>query len=173
MTVSQTPKRHRARWTVSELNRLHNEYEMKELTVQEIAELHERSVYGVMSKLQVEGLIDSSLSDARGWVFQKPTSPKQPISLKPALQFDQGDADNDDNESVEQDDPEDEDYVPDEDEEEDDDMDDNDMDDDDAEEDFDPYSIKQKMSFLEKQITTIFSFLQKNFPKQKLMSYSS
>ena len=169
MTVSQTPKRHRARWTASELNRLHTEYEMKELTVQEIAELHERSVYGVMSKLQVEGLIDSSLSDARGWVFQKPTSPKQPISLQPALQFDQ--ADDDDNESVEQDDPEDDDYVPDEDDE--DDADEDDIDDDDAEEDFDPYSIKQKMSFLEKQITTIFSFLQKNFPKQKLMSYSS
>ena len=166
MTVSQTPKRHRARWTASELNRLHTEYEMKELTVQEIAALHERSVYGVMSKLQVEGLIDSSLSDARGWVFQKPASPKQPISLQPALQFDQGDAD-DDNESVEQDDPEDEDYVPDEDEE-----DDADDYDDDAEEDFDPYSMKQKMSFLEKQITTIFSFLQKNFPKQKVMSNS-
>jgi len=165
MTVSQTPKRHRARWTASELNRLHTEYEMKELTVQEIAELHERSVYGVMSKLQVEGLIDSSLSDARGWVFQKPTSPKQPISLKPALQFDE---DQGDDESVEQDDPEDEDYVPDEDEEDD----YENEDDDDAEEDFDPYSIKQKMSFLEKQITTIFSFLQKNFPKQKLMSNS-
>ena len=163
MTVSQTPKRHRARWTASELNRLHNEYEMKELTVQEIAALHERSVYGVMSKLQVEGLIDSSLSDARGWVFQKPTSPKQPISLQPALQFYQGDADD---ESVEQDDPEDDDYVPEDDE------DDDDIDDDDAEEDFDPYSMKQKMSFLEKQITTIFSFLQKNFPKQKVMSNS-
>ena len=163
MTASQTPKRHRARWTVSELNRLHNEYEMKELTVQEIAALHERTVYGIMSKLQGEGLIDSSLSDARGWVFQKPASPKQSISLQPTLQFyeDQGD-----DESVEQDDPEDEDYVP-EDEEEDDA--DDDMDDD---EDFDPYSMKQKISFLEKQITNIFSFLQKNFPKQKVMSNS-
>ena len=162
MTASTMQKRHRARWTVGELNRLYNEYELKELTVQEIAALHERSVYGVMSKLQAEGLIDSSFKNARGWVFQKPTSPKQPISLQPALQFYE---DQDDDESIDQDDPEDDDYVPEEEDEEDED----DMDDDDAEEDFDPYSMKQKISFLEKQITNIFSFLQKNFPKQKLM----
>jgi DNA-binding PadR family transcriptional regulator len=154
------PKRHRARWTASELNRLHNEYEMKELTVQEIADLHGRTVYGVMSKLQAEGLIDSSWNNARGWVFQSQgQSSKQSLSLQPALQFDQ----DDDTESVEQDDPEDEDYVPEEEEEEEDDAEDD-------EEEFDPYSMKQKVAFLEQQITNIFSFLQKQFPKQKVMS---
>ena len=160
MSATTMPKRHRARWTASELNRLHNEYEMKELTVQEIADLHGRTVYGVMSTLQAEGVIDSSWNNARGWVFQSQSqSPKQSLSLQPALQFEQ----DDDAESVEQDDPEDEDYVP-EDEEEEDDAEDDD------EEEFDPYSMKQKVAFLEQQITNIFSFLQKQFPKQKVMS---
>lgn len=163
MSTTTMPKRHRARWTASELNRLHNEYEMKELTVQEIADLHGRTVYGVMSKLQAEGLIDSSWNNARGWVFQNQSqSTKQSISLQPALQFDQ----DDDDESVEQDDPEDDDYVPDEEEEEEDD------DAEDDEEEFDPYSMKQKVAFLEQQVTNIFSFLQKQFPKQKVMTAS-
>jgi len=164
MSTTTMPKRHRARWTASELNRLHNEYEMKELTVQEIADLHGRTVYGVMSKLQAEGLIDSSWNNARGWVFQSQSqsqgqSPKQSLSLQPALQFDQ----DDDAESVEQDDPEDEDYVPEEEEED-------DADEEDDEEEFDPYSMKQKVAFLEQQVTNIFSFLQKQFPKKKVMS---
>jgi hypothetical protein len=135
---------------------------MKELTVQQIADLHGRTVYGVMSKLQAEGLIDSSWNNARGWVFQSQSqSQSQGVSLQPALQFDQ----DDDAESVEQDDPEDEDYVP-EDEEEEDDLEEDD------EEEFDPYSMKQKVAFLEQQITNIFSFLQKQFPKQKVMAAS-
>jgi len=159
MSTTTMPKRHRARWSNTEINRLYNEYEIKELTVQEIAYLHERTVYAVMSKLQMEGLIDSSLNNARGWVFQS-QSPKQSLSLQPALQFDQ----DDDAESVEQDDPDDDDYVPDD--EEDDDADEDDDEDDDTE-DYDQYSIKQKVTFLEKQIANIFSFLQNNLPNKK------
>jgi len=155
MTTSTTPRRHRARWTVSELNNLHNEYEMKELTVQEIASLHGRTVYGIMNRLQSEGLIDS-MEQARGWVFQS-QNPQQTVSLKPSIQFD------DDAESVEQDDPTDEDYVPEDEQEEDD-------DDDEDDEDFDPYSMKQKVEFLEQQISNIYSFLQTAFPKQKVMA---
>jgi hypothetical protein len=165
MTTSTTPRRHRARWTVSELNNLHNEYELKELTVQEIAEIHGRTVYGVMGKLQAEGLIDSSWNNARGWVFQNQYNDNQSILLQPALQSYQDD--DADDMSVEQDDPEDEDYVPDEDEDED--EDDEDDDNEDEDEDFDPYSVKQKVAFLEQQITNIFSFLQKQFPKHKVM----
>ena len=162
MSTTTMPKRHRARWNASEMDRLHNEYEIKELTVQQIADLHGRTVYGVMSKLQAEGLIDSSWTNARGWVFQGQgqSSPKQSVSLQPALQFHQ----DDDEESVDQDDQEDEDYVPEED-------DDDDVEEEDEEE-FDPYSMKQKVAFLEQQITNIFSFLQKQFPKQKVMAAS-
>ena len=163
MTTTTTPKRHRNRWTVSELNNLHSEYEMKELTVQEIASIHGRTMYGIMNKLQSEGLIDS-MDNARGWVFQS-SEQNQSFSLQPAIQFDD---DCDDDEDCEQDDdPNDEDYVPEDDE-------DMDVEDEDAsepvdDEDFDPYSIKQKVVFLEKQINNIYSFLQTAFPKQKTM----
>jgi len=168
MSTTTMPKRHRARWNANELDRLHNEYDMKKLTVQQIADLHGRTVYGVMSKLQAEGLIDSSWNNARGWVFQGQgqSSPKQSVSLQPALQFDQDD-DDEVSEYEEQDDPDDDDYVPEEEEEEED-----DYDAEDDEEEFDPYSIKQKVTFLEQQVTNIFSFLQKQFPKQKVMSSS-
>jgi hypothetical protein len=169
MTTNTMPKRHRARWNASELNRLHNEYEMKELTVQEIADLHGRTVYGVMSKLQAEGLIDSSWNNARGWVFQSDSpsqsSPKQSLSLQPALQFDQ----DDDTESIEHDDSEDEDYVP---QEEEDEEEDEEEEEDEDEDEFDPYSMKQKVTFLEQQVTNIFSFLQRQFPKQKVITAS-
>lgn len=156
MTTTTTPRRHRARWTVSELNNLHSEYEMKELTVQEIATIHGRTVYGIMNRLQSEGLIDS-MDSARGWVFQH-TEPKQSVSLKPAIQFD-------DDDDMEQDDPSDEDYVP-----EDMDVEEDEDEDMDEDEEFDPYSLKQKVAFLEQQIKSIYSFLQTAFPKQKVMA---
>ena len=62
---------------------------------------------------------------------------------------------------------EDEDYVP-----EEDDDDDVEEEEEEDEEEFDPYSMKQKVAFLEQQITNIFSFLQKQFPKQKVMAAS-
>jgi hypothetical protein len=167
-TTTTMPKRHRARWSNAELNRLCNEYEIKELTVQEIASFHGRTVCAVMSKLQMEGLISSSWDNARGWSFQNQTISEQGISLKPSIQFEQDDDDDDvDDESVESDDSDDADYLPDEEDE-----DDNcEEEDDDDDEDYDQHSIKQKVTFLEQQIANIFSFLQKNLPnKQKTMN---
>ena len=157
-TTSTMPTRHRAKWTVPELNNLHNEYEIKELTVQQIAGLHNRTVHGILNKLQSEGLIDSSWENARGWVnpSEVPT-----ISLKPALQLaeEEGEDEDEDEDSIVEDDPDDEDYVPeDEDEEE---------EEEEEEEDFDPYSIKQKVEFLEKQLANIYSLLEKHLPGQK------
>ena len=160
-TTTAMPKRHRARWTSTELNNLHNEYEMKELTVQEIAAIHGRTDYAIMSKLQSEGLIDSSWVNARGWVFP---SLEQSISLQPAIDDDDGEA----SECEEQDDPNDEDYVP----EEEDDQDDE-YEDQDEEHEFDPYNMQQKVTFIEQQIANIYSFLQKNFPKQNVMASST
>jgi DNA-binding PadR family transcriptional regulator len=153
------PTRHRAKWTVPELNNLHNEYEIKELTVQQIAVLHNRTIHGILNKLQSEGLIDSSWENARGWVnpSEVPT-----ISLKPALQLAEEEEDEEEEEeedSVAEDDPDDEDYVPEEEEEDDEEP--------EEEEDFDPYSMKQKVEFLEKQIANIYSLLEKYLPAQK------
>lgn len=61
------PARRNFKWSMNEINRLYNEYELKQLTVQEIAFLHARTNYGILNKLCEEGLINSSWSDARGW----------------------------------------------------------------------------------------------------------
>lgn len=61
------PARRNFKWSMNEINRLYNEYELKQLTVQEIAFLHARTNYGILNKLCEEGLINLSWSDARGW----------------------------------------------------------------------------------------------------------
>ncbi len=67
MTATMYPNRHYNKWNMNEINRLYNEYEMKELSVHDIAMNHERTVYGIISRLQVEGIVQSWES-ARGWV---------------------------------------------------------------------------------------------------------
>jgi len=141
MTTTNTPKRHRARWNVQEINNLHNEFENKELTVKQISELHGRTEDAILYKLRAEGLIDSAFNKIR----TVSNNNDELIELDHSI-----DDDNDD-------DPSDEDYIPEEDEDEDDDEDDED----DEEEEFDPYSIKQKLDFFEKQIKNIQSFLSK------------
>ena len=64
MTV--TTRRQGNKWTINELLSLQREYELLELTVQEIAEKHERSETAILYKLDSEGLIDS-WNDARGF----------------------------------------------------------------------------------------------------------
>jgi len=150
------PTRHRARWTNSELNALHSEYENKQLTVQEIAALHNRTVRGVLNKLASEGLIDFSWKDARGWV----SAPV--LSLKPPIEFDEGEEEDTDV-SVVSDDPNDEDYVPEESE---------DGDDHDDTEEEEPVDVKQQFQYLQGQISSIFKFLQDNFPKKRVVSQS-
>ena len=51
---------------MNEINRLHNEYELKELSIEEIAELHERTVFSILYKLMEEGLIDEKWSNVKG-----------------------------------------------------------------------------------------------------------
>jgi hypothetical protein len=67
VTTTTTSNRVGLKWNVNELNRLHNEYELKELDVYEIAVLHKRGVSGILHKLAEEGLISTSWNDARGW----------------------------------------------------------------------------------------------------------
>jgi hypothetical protein len=51
-------RRANARWTVNECLRLEREFDLLELSIQEIAELHERSPSAIMYKLDAEGLAD-------------------------------------------------------------------------------------------------------------------
>ena len=59
-------KRHGFPWNVNEINRLHNEYEIKELTIRQIAKLHSRTYKAILSRLEIEELILPDWSDARG-----------------------------------------------------------------------------------------------------------
>jgi len=157
INLSNIPSRHRSRWTNSELNNLHNEYEMKQLTVQEIAKLHKRSLHGILNKLEEENLIESSWENARGWSFQNALL-KTKQNLVDNREREEEEEEEDDV-SVEGDDLNDEDYVPEEEEEEE----EEDLEDD--EEEFDAYSLKQKVKNLEEQIATIYGLLEKVLPR--------
>jgi len=61
-----TCKRHGKKWTINEVISLQREYELLELTVQDIADRHCRTVKSIMFKLYAEGLI-TSLDEARGF----------------------------------------------------------------------------------------------------------
>jgi hypothetical protein len=66
-----TSKRSNFKWSINEILSLQREYELLELTVQEIAVKHERSVNAIVSKLENEGFIDSR-TNARG--IEPPTT---------------------------------------------------------------------------------------------------
>ena len=67
MTVNN--RRQGNKWTINELISLQREYELLELTVQEIAGRHQRSETAILYKLESEGLIDS-WNSARGFVSE-------------------------------------------------------------------------------------------------------
>lgn len=66
MTEVYTNTRSGKKWNVRELLNLQREYELLELTVQEIALRHKRSVNSILYKLQSEGFIHS-WNEARGF----------------------------------------------------------------------------------------------------------
>ena len=59
-------KRSGNKWTINEILSLQREYELLELTIQQIAQFHERSVEAILYKLQSEEFIDN-WHDARGY----------------------------------------------------------------------------------------------------------
>ena len=59
------------KWNINELISLQREYELLEMTVQEIAVRHARGVDGILAKLEKEGFIETKAS-ARGY----PSSPQ-------------------------------------------------------------------------------------------------
>jgi len=179
-------ERYRSPWSMSEVNKLHNEYELKNLPILEIAKLHKRGAHAILHKLADEGLIMESWADVKGWKFSDTSSPLQisiPVS-KSVVSFDESD-----DEISEYEDPYDSDYVYESD--EDDDYEEDDVEDDveddgayeqddgddssdyedevesvdsdsdyeDEQEAFDPYSIKQKAAFLQTIIGALKFFV--------------
>lgn len=59
--------RHFKKWSMNEINILHNEYEIKELTIRQIAKLHGRTYLSILHKLTSEGLIGKHWESARGF----------------------------------------------------------------------------------------------------------
>jgi hypothetical protein len=144
---SVDPKRKGFSWSSNEVNRLHNEYELKELTVYEIADLHRRGVHAILHKLSHEGLISSNWQDARGWDFV--ATEKKALSaprvqrarrVHPVLTVDDthdytGSCDNSETNSDDNDDS-DEEYTL-----------------DDAQRDYDPFSMRDKVEFFKNLIS--------------------
>ena len=138
------------KWTVNECLRLEREYELLNLSVDEIALLHQRSPYAIMYKLDAEGIADFNE------LYQQ-TYPNE--------------ASNDDSESeVEDDDSQDDDesYQDQEQELEDD---DNESDaskensESEDEEEYDSYNLKQQVSLLTKQLSNLTAIVYKSLIK--------
>ena len=61
-----TPYRHNFKWNINELLSLQREYELLEMTIQDIATKHERTIDAILYRLQKEGFIETWI-DARGY----------------------------------------------------------------------------------------------------------
>jgi len=128
------------RWTVNECLQLQREFELLNLSIDEIADIHKRTAAGIMNKLAAEGLADYNVlySNYYGLNDQMPVN-----------KFDADEADNDCMGN-------DEEYTPEEDDEE----------EDDEEEDD---NIKEHVLRLEKQVMALTEMFMKQSKNNKSM----
>ena len=82
------------KWTIPELIALQREYELLELTVQEIAERHKRSVFAIVARLESEGLVEIGAS-ARGDVLNEDASESEVEDDDADEDYKSGDSDSD------------------------------------------------------------------------------
>ena len=59
-------KRHYNKWNINELIRLQREYELLELSIQEISKTHERTIRSILCRLEKECFIEN-WEEARGF----------------------------------------------------------------------------------------------------------
>ena len=64
--MTSLPQRHNFKWNINELLSLQREYELLEMTIQDISVKHGRTVVAILYRLQQEGFIDTWI-DARGY----------------------------------------------------------------------------------------------------------
>jgi hypothetical protein len=64
--MSSPPQRHNFKWNINELLSLQREYQLLEMTIQDISDKHGRTVVAILYKLQQEGFIETWI-DARGY----------------------------------------------------------------------------------------------------------
>jgi hypothetical protein len=155
-----SPERSRRgnRWTVNECLQLQREFELLNLSIDEIADRHKRTPSAIMNKLDREGLADynvlySNYHDLNSHIPTQTTNKYVP---------DEHDADDDDDdEDDEESEQEDQDYIP-EDEEED--EEENPWD---AEEEEDDDDIKAHVMRLEKQVMALTEMFMKQTKNHK------
>ena len=75
------PHRHNNKWNINELLTLQREYELLEMSIQEIAVSHSRTVEAILFRLQSEKFIDSWI-DAKGYQEYSKTMTSLPNFLK-------------------------------------------------------------------------------------------
>lgn len=63
----QTYKRHYKKWSINEILQLQREYELLELSIQEISRIHNRSIRAILCKLEKENFIDNWY-EAKGFI---------------------------------------------------------------------------------------------------------
>lgn len=66
MSLKELTKRNNYKWSVNEILTLQRQYELEELTIQEIALIHKRSVFSILNKLEKEQII-VNFNEARGF----------------------------------------------------------------------------------------------------------
>jgi len=86
-------KRHYFKWNINELIALQREYELLELSIQEIAKLHQRSVKSILCKLDQENFI-RNWNEAKGFKDYLGSTPE----LEYIRDYDDDDDDDDDEE---------------------------------------------------------------------------
>ena len=66
MSPLSLPQRHNFKWNITELLSLQREYQLLEMTIQDISERHGRTIPSILYRLQQEGFIETWI-DARGY----------------------------------------------------------------------------------------------------------
>jgi hypothetical protein len=112
--MSKQPSRHFLRWNVNEVLRLQREYELLEMSVADIAKLHNRSINAIVCKLVSEGFVDC-WENARGYAQSELI--QEAIKNGDLVMESCMDSDDESEASFDEDDSDDEDYNDDEDEE--------------------------------------------------------
>jgi hypothetical protein len=149
-TTHATAWRNGYKWTINECLRLEREYDLLQLSVPEMAALHNRTNYAIICKLQAEGLADFN----ELYLQTYGSDHEHQVNLMQSLSQTNPDAD-DDSETES-------DYVPDL-------VDDTDSDAD-ADEDVNEYYLAQQIKVMQKQINTLMSYFTNKKSQQSLLT---
>jgi ABC-type Zn2+ transport system substrate-binding protein/surface adhesin len=144
MSKTQPLSRTGNKWSVSECLRLEREYDLLKLPIQEIADLHGRSVSAIMYKLDKENIADYN-------------------ELYTQYMSQEADEDEDEDEYEESDEDEEEAYQT---------EDNGEESDEDSDKEFDLYNMKQQMRILSKQMKYLTEFIYKSLGKKISLNVS-